>query len=120
MQDIGKKIKELRISKQLKQKAIADAVGLSHTAYSNIESGKTESITLQRLEQIAVALKVDIAEIINASNQNLDNNVNALINELQQTKAQLQTATELIINLRGGGVKIKSLKSVFQAKIIII
>lgn len=103
MQHIGKKIKELRIGKNLKQRGVAGVVGLSLTAYSNIESGKTESITLQRLEQIAVALKVDIAEIINPGHQNPDKNVDALINELQQTKKQLKKANELIINLGGGG-----------------
>ncbi|MGN6211662.1 helix-turn-helix domain-containing protein [Parafilimonas sp.] len=61
---VGKAIKEIRRSKNLKQTVIADCIGISHTAYSDIERGKTSHITLQRLEQIATALDVSIITII--------------------------------------------------------
>lgn len=64
---VGKAIKEIRISKNLKQSFIAQKVGISQTAYSDIERGKTSHITLQRLEQVATALDVSIITIILAA-----------------------------------------------------
>ncbi len=63
---IGRTIKQIRISKQLKQSAVAAAVGMSVTAYSDIERGKTNNITLKRLEQIANVLDVQVVEIISS------------------------------------------------------
>jgi transcriptional regulator with XRE-family HTH domain len=61
---IGKGIKEIRISKQLKQSAVASMLHMSTTAYSDIERGKTINITLPRLQKIATVLQVTIIEII--------------------------------------------------------
>jgi transcriptional regulator with XRE-family HTH domain len=62
--DIGKVIRQIRISKNLKQTAVAASVGISVTAYSDIERGKTNHITLLRLEQIAKVLAVHVSTII--------------------------------------------------------
>ncbi|HEX5155507.1 MAG TPA: helix-turn-helix transcriptional regulator [Parafilimonas sp.] len=61
---IGKTVKQIRVDKNLKQSAVAAAIGMSVTAYSNIESGKTNNVTLQRLEEIAGALGVPGSAII--------------------------------------------------------
>ncbi len=61
---IGKKIKDIRISKNLKQSAVAAALGMSVTAYSDIETDKTCNISIQRLEQIAKVMEVSSVEII--------------------------------------------------------
>jgi transcriptional regulator with XRE-family HTH domain len=76
---------------------------MSLTAYSNIESGKTENITLPRLKQIANALEVDIAAILNVHAQTNNPHITNLQNELHQTKEQLHKANEHIEFLRGGG-----------------
>jgi transcriptional regulator with XRE-family HTH domain len=62
--DIGKVIQQIRISKNLKQTAVAASVGISVTAYGDIERGKTNHITLLRLEQIAKVLDVHVSTII--------------------------------------------------------
>ena len=62
--DIGKTIQQIRISKNLKQTAVAASVGISVTAYGDIERGKTNHITLMRLEQIATVLGVHVSTII--------------------------------------------------------
>ena len=46
--NIGKKLKELRLSRGWKQTDVADKVGLSRPAISNIESGK-RALTLSRV-----------------------------------------------------------------------
>ncbi|SFQ31121.1 helix-turn-helix domain-containing protein [Parafilimonas terrae] len=73
---IGKTIKQIRISKQLKQSAVAAAVGMSVTAYSDIERGKTNNITLTRLEQIANVLEVQVVEIISSISRSNSNHAN--------------------------------------------
>ena len=47
---IGRKLKELRKSRDLKQSELAELVGLSRPAISNIESGK-RSLTLSTLKR---------------------------------------------------------------------
>ena len=60
--DIGKVIQQIRISKNLKQTAVAASVGISVTAYSDIERGKTNHITLLRLEQIGQRAGIDAGD----------------------------------------------------------
>ena len=103
MQQIGKRIKNIRLAKNLKQQTIANAIGMSLTAYSNIECGKTEQITLQRVMQIAAALETDITTLLNGHDQSTDSSVTALQNELMQTKDKLNKANKQIEDLRGGG-----------------
>ena len=103
MQQIGKRIKDIRVSKNLKQQAVASAIGMSLTAYSNIECGKTELITLQRITQIADALETDITTLLNGYDQSGDSSVTALQNELMQTKEKLNKANKEIEYLRGKG-----------------
>jgi len=107
MQQTGKRIKELRISKNLKQQTIADAIGMSLTAYSNIECGKTENITLERLKQIPAALETDMVTLLNHHNQPNHPIIISLQSELQQAKKELDKANEEIKFLRGGGVTFK-------------
>lgn len=64
---IGKTVKQIRITKNLKQSAVAAAIGISVTAYGDIERGKTNNITLRRLGQIANALNVPASIILEAA-----------------------------------------------------
>lgn len=58
---IGKRIKQIRIAKRLKQSAVARAIGISVTAYSDIETEKSSSVSIQRLEQICEDFRNTIA-----------------------------------------------------------
>jgi len=107
MKHIGQRVKDIRVSRNLKQQAVADLIGMSLTAYSNIESGKTESITLQRLQQIASALNTNASFILSDLPLNTHPDIKALQIELQSTQQLLQKANEQIENL--GGVRIKGL-----------
>lgn len=102
MKHIGQRVKDIRVSRNLKQQAVADLIGMSLTAYSNIESGKTESITLQRLQQIASALNTNASFILSDLPLNTHPDIKALQIELQSTQQLLQKANEQIENLGGG------------------
>lgn len=57
--NIGYRIRKLRESKDFSQQNMADELGLTHSAYSKIETGKTDP-SVGRVKQIAEILKVDI------------------------------------------------------------
>lgn len=57
---IGLKLKELRNSRGWKQTEVADMVGLSRPAISNIESGK-RALTLSTLKRFCEVYSVDIS-----------------------------------------------------------
>ena len=57
---VGKQLKELRLSRGWKQYQVADKVGLSRTAVSNIESGR-RSLTLVSLKKFVELYQIDIS-----------------------------------------------------------
>lgn len=59
-QRIGRQLRDLRISRGWKQKELAEMVGLSRPAMSNIESGK-RSLTLNTLKRFCEVFSVDIS-----------------------------------------------------------
>ena len=60
MDDIGQKIREIRLSKGLKLKEVAELTGLSQGFLSQVETSKS-SVTLQSISKIADALEVSRA-----------------------------------------------------------
>lgn len=79
---IGKKLKELRISRDLKQLDVAEGVGLSRTAISNIESGR-RALTLNTLKKFADFYRIDISTITEEFEQN---NKDELIDLVERTR----------------------------------
>jgi transcriptional regulator with XRE-family HTH domain len=65
---IGDKIRKVRELKGLKQEAIASKLGMSVTAYGNLERGES-GLSFERLEEIAAALEVNVTDIINIPEQ---------------------------------------------------
>lgn len=57
---IGHKLKELRASRGWRQSEVADKVGLSRPAISNIESGK-RALTLSTLKRFCEVYNIDIS-----------------------------------------------------------
>lgn len=74
--DIGDKIRKVRELKGYKQEYVAEKVGLSVTAYGNIERNDS-SLTFERLEQIAEVLEVTVQDILNIPEQF---NVHSIVN----------------------------------------
>ncbi len=60
---IGEKIRHLRVLKGYSQENMAELIGISPTAYGNIERNGTD-ISLSRLEQIAKTLEVNVLDIL--------------------------------------------------------
>lgn len=58
-------LKELRISKGLTQKQVAEAVGVTSQAYSNYENSRRD-IPLVAVPKIAEILNLRLIEVINA------------------------------------------------------
>lgn len=64
---IGKRIKNTRLEKNIKQKELANELGVSIAYMSKIEKGNTK-INLERLIQIARILNVCPAQLLNEIN----------------------------------------------------
>lgn len=63
MQTLGNKIKKVREIKGFKQEYMAELLGISQPSYSKIETDEA-SVSQDRLEQIAKALEVSVADIL--------------------------------------------------------
>lgn len=66
--NIGDKIRKVRELKGFKQEYVAGKLGLSVTAYGNIERNES-SLTFDRLEEIAEVLEVSVQDILNIPEQ---------------------------------------------------
>lgn len=75
------KIRTLREQKQLTQEDVAERLFMSVSGYSKIERGETR-LNMERLEQIADVLDVDILELISKSEGNV---IYALNHNFQNT-----------------------------------
>jgi len=62
LKKIGKSIKEIRLSKTIKQNEIAYRCNFDKSSYNNIEAGK-RNITILNLLKIANALEIEIEQI---------------------------------------------------------
>ncbi len=65
--NVGENIKRIREIKRLTQEGVAKSLGMSVTAYGNIERGDAD-LNFKKLAEIAGALEVDEKEIINFNN----------------------------------------------------
>lgn len=77
--NIGDKIRKVRELKGLKQEYVAGKLGLSVTAYGNIERNES-SLSFERLEEIAEVLEVTVQDILNIPEQF---NVHSIVNSQQ-------------------------------------
>lgn len=64
---IGRRIKEVRLEKQLTQEELADKLNVSVAFMSRVERG-TSKINLKRLAQISDELNISIAYLLTGSN----------------------------------------------------
>ncbi len=58
--DLGLRVRELRLAREMSQVALASVVGVDQAAVSRIENHREESLKLVTLEQVAWALDVDL------------------------------------------------------------
>lgn len=81
MQDsnIGSKLRDIRLARSLKQYEVAEALGLSRAAISNIENGR-RSLTLHTLKRFADFYQIDINYF------EIDNQKDEVIDLLERTR----------------------------------
>ena len=63
LKDLGSRIREIRIQKGLSQSEVANRCGKERQSYQRVESGNV-SPTLWYLQHIAMALEVDLKDLI--------------------------------------------------------
>lgn len=78
---LGKRIKELRKKKGLKQEQLAELVNLEPTSICNIENAYNYP-TLQNLEKITKALNVKFSDIFKFEHQQEEKDLLVAINEI--------------------------------------
>jgi len=87
MEYLGKKIKEIRISKEMTQRDMANCLGITQTSYQRIETNQT-SLTIDRLKQISEVFEMDFLELLGANGANSD------CSELEKKHEELKTRLE--------------------------
>jgi transcriptional regulator with XRE-family HTH domain len=90
MIEIGRNIRRIREIKNYTQEAVADMVGMSITAYGDIERGKSD-VNFARLADIAKALEVREEDIVafgsTVYNSTFNNHENAILNGVGVTNS---------------------------------
>jgi transcriptional regulator with XRE-family HTH domain len=61
--NLSERIRQIRLQRGLSQENMADMLGLSTTAYGDVERGRTE-LSFSRLENIAKSLDVPLPELL--------------------------------------------------------
>lgn len=99
---IGNKIKKLRELRNYSQSHVAQELGISQKAYSNIEADIT-SVTYKRLEEIAKVLEVSVEKVLGFDEKNIFNNDNqqggnsGIINIFHQMENEKQLYEKLLL-----------------------
>ncbi len=81
---IGTKLKDLRLARSLKQFEVAEALGLSRAAISNIEHGR-RSLTLHTLKRFADFYQIDLSYF------EIDSQKDEVIDLLERTRKILES-----------------------------
>lgn len=63
LKNFGDKVRQERVKKNLSQEGLADLAGVHRTYIGMIERAE-KNITLENIEKIAKALKLDISELL--------------------------------------------------------
>jgi transcriptional regulator with XRE-family HTH domain len=62
--NLGRKIKELRLSLKFTQAELAEVAGIDYKYLQRIESSETPNLTLETIEKLAKALKTTPAKLL--------------------------------------------------------
>ena len=69
MEQIGPKLKALRLTHSVSQKTIADQLGMSVPAYAKIEAGLTD-VYFSKIEQIAEIYNISLLDLLKIGEKN--------------------------------------------------
>lgn len=93
---VNEKIRKLREAKEWSQEQMAEKMHMSLSGYSKIERGETK-LYLDKLEQIAQVLDIDIVELINSGEKTIFLQINE--NPHLSTSYQGNNETFLLIEI---------------------
>lgn len=114
---LGKKIQDIRKSKKLSQRALADKLGKGNGTVSSIERGQ-RNVTIDTLEKIANALDIEVAELVSLNKTNYD-----MPRILQELKSKHPDVSEMYLSIFDyccrQGLKFKSVDDCYYFWIII-
>lgn len=115
---VGSNIRKWRSIKDVKQKDLANGLRMSEAAVSNLENDLTD-ITLSQLEDIAIVLDIEVAQLFTDPQEVVNKNYNAtdqdkkfvmepewiyaLIGSIQKKDEQIKTVLDNIISNPGYG-----------------
>ncbi|CAH0994184.1 hypothetical protein EMA8858_00292 [Emticicia aquatica] len=87
--NIGEKIRQIRLAKGYSQENLADMLGISTTAYGDIERNKTE-LTIVRATEVAKILNIGIVDLLDIELQPIDFSMEKLHLENEKLKAEVE------------------------------
>lgn len=113
IQNIGHKLKALRLTHCISQKIIADQLGISVPAYSKIETGLTD-ISFSKVQQIADIYSVSIIDLLKIGEKdskdeqypNLKKQLDELTEKYNDQQKKMIQLYEIIRNQKTEAVKI--------------
>ena len=85
--EIGEKIRYARLQKGYSQENMADFLGISTSAYGDIERNKTE-LTISRAKKLANILKISILELLGEEIQTPEILENAPTNDVDKLRSE--------------------------------
>ena len=85
----GEKIRQIRLAKGYSQENLADMLGISTTAYGDIERNKTE-LTILRANEIAKTLNISILDLLDIDLQPVGFSMEKLHLENEKLKAEAE------------------------------
>ncbi len=113
IQNIGHKLKALRLTHCISQKTVADQLGISVPAYSKIETGLTD-ISFSKVQQIADIYSVSIIDLLKIGEKdakdeqypNLKKQLDELIEKYNNQQKKMIQLYEIIRNQKAESVRI--------------
>jgi len=89
---LGKRIRELRLKKQLTQEKISEQVGLNSKYWSELERGN-QTISLKNLNKIAAVLNIPLPDLLQTDHemprQSLEEEVYKMIHEANDEQLKI-------------------------------
>ena len=92
--NINEKIRRIRESKEWSQEQMAEKLNMSLNGYAKIERGETK-LYLDKLEQIAQILDIDVVELIQSGEKNICFQIESPLGSVYQGGGETQMLIEI-------------------------
>ena len=92
--NINEKIRRIRESKEWSQEQMAEKLNMSLNGYAKIERGETK-LYLDKLEQIAQILDIDVVELIQSGEKNICFQIESPLGSVYQGVGESSLLTEI-------------------------